>query len=98
MPVVIVFYTIFSSLFLLELDIPGLGEDFDIGSGIAKFFHMAAGVAAIGIFFGIGKLLGVLTLLGRRLSREENVTEVALTIAMAYTCYFTAEMRGERRA
>lgn len=31
----IVFYTIFSSLFLLELDIPGLGKDYDIGSGIS---------------------------------------------------------------
>jgi len=87
----IVFYTIFSSNFLLELGIPGLGQDFDIGSGIAKFFHMSAGGVAIGIFFGVG-MLGVLLLLDRRLDREENVTEVALTIAMAYTCYFTAEI------
>ena len=87
----IVFYTIFSSIFLLELDILGLGEDYDIGSGISKFFQMSAGGATIGIFFGIG-MMGVLTLLDRRLNREENVAEVALTIAMAYTCYFTSEI------
>lgn len=87
----IVFFTIFSSIYLRELGLPGVGEEYDIGSGIAKFFHMSAGGVAIGIFFGLG-LLSVLGVLGRRLDREENVTEVAFTIAMAYTCYFTAEI------
>ena len=86
-----VFFTIFSSLFLLELDLPGVGDDFDIPQGITKFLQMSAGGAAIGMFFGIG-MLGLLLFLDRRLSQEENVTEVALTIAVSYACYFTAEI------
>lgn len=90
----IVFFTIFQSLYLLELKVPGLGEAVDLGLGVNQFFRKAAGGAAIGIFFGLG-LLAIMSLLSRRLNREENVTEVALSIVMAYVCYFTAEVVWE---
>lgn len=57
-------FTMFSSLFLLELDVLRIGQHVDIGQGIAKFFRRSAGGAAIGAFFGVG-MLGLLLLLDR---------------------------------
>jgi len=71
-----VFYTIFSGLYLLELGIDGVGKDFTTGGGFALFFRMSLGGFAIGLFFGFGALL-VMGLMDRRLTREENVVEVA---------------------
>jgi NhaP-type Na+/H+ or K+/H+ antiporter len=79
----IVFFTIFSGLFLLELNDPALGEDVDWGSGVALFLRMSLGGAAIGVAFFMG-LYMILYLLDRRLSQEENVVQVASTITVAY--------------
>jgi len=87
----IVFFTIFVRKFLFELDIPGVGQDIGGKEGVALFFRMSLGGAAVGIFFGLGQAL-ISYFLRRRLSREENVVEVAATVAMAYLCYFTSEV------
>lgn len=87
----IVFFTIFSSLYLFELGIADKGEDIDWAAGIALFVRMSLGGAATGLFFG-GLLLAVFRILNRRLSREENVVEVAASVTTAYMCYYTAEV------
>jgi len=87
----IVFYTIFSQRYLLELGVPGLGDDIGWGEGFKLFFQMSLGGAAVGVGFGF-VTLGFMHLLGRRLDHEENVVEVSTGLAAAYLCYFTAEI------
>jgi len=87
----IVFFTIFSELFLTELGIPGYGTDVDVARGFAIFFRMSLGAVASGLFFGLGTVV-ILWLLKRRLSSEENVVETATLITMAYLCYFTTDV------
>mmetsp|Transcript_29516 Transcript_29516/g.81122 ORF Transcript_29516/g.81122 Transcript_29516/m.81122 type:complete len:874 (+) Transcript_29516:259-2880(+) len=87
----IVFFNIFSGLFLLELDVDGLGEDIDGPGGIKFFFRLSLGGMCIGAFFGLG-LISILALLDRRLEAEENVTQVGATITIAYLCYFVADV------
>lgn len=86
----VVFFTIFSASFLHDLGI-GLGEEIDLGEGFKTFFKMSLGGAAIGIAFGLGLIL-LLFLLHRRLDKEENVLQVAGTIAVAYMSFFVAEV------
>jgi len=90
----IVFYTIFSQRYLLELGVPGLGEEIDWGRGIQMFVKMSLGGAAIGIAFGLATIF-TMHLLNRRLDREENVVEVSTSLAAAYLCYFTADFALE---
>jgi len=92
----IVFFSIFSAMFLLELGVDGVGEDFNGGSGTAKFFRMSCGGAAIGLFFGLGLLI-LLYFLNRQLSREENVVQVAASITIAYLCYYTVRIHWSPR-
>lgn len=87
----IVFYTIFSQLFLLELGVPGLGRNIDVAQGFALFFRMSLGAMASGIFFGLGTII-LVRILNRRLNRGENVVETATTIIMAYICYFVSDV------
>jgi hypothetical protein len=83
----IVFFTIFSDMFLKELGEPGLGTSYDVAQGFAVFFRMSLGAVASGILFGWGTRV-LLYLLKLRLSREECVVEVATTFTMAYLSYF----------
>jgi len=87
----IVFFTIFSLQYLTELEVEGVGKEFDILSGFGKFFRMSLGAAAIGVFFGLGAMY-ISSKLDRRLNHEENVVEVTAEIAVAYLCYFVAEV------
>jgi len=87
----IVFYTIFSLQYLTELNVEGLGTQFDIGSGIGRFFRMSLGAVAIGLLFGLGTLF-VMSKLNRRLNHEENVVQVTGEISVAYLCYFVADV------
>jgi len=64
----VVFYTVFSNIFLSELGI-GLGETYSVGEGFALFFRMSLGGAAVGIAFGFG-LVALLFHLNRRLDLE----------------------------
>jgi NhaP-type Na+/H+ or K+/H+ antiporter len=86
----IVFFTIFSEMFLMELGVPGLGTSYDVAQGFAVFFRMSLGAVASGMLFGWGTRL-LLYLLKRRLSREECVVEVATTFVMAYLSYFVTD-------
>lgn len=86
-----VFFTIFSSLFLYELGIQGLGEDIDVARGFAIFFRMSLGGVAFGLAFGLGLIL-ILYCLNRRLNMEENVMQVVATITVAYLAYYTADI------
>lgn len=86
----IVFFSIFSVRFFLELGIEGLGEEVDWGRGVALFCQKALGGVAVGILFGI-ILLTLLFMLDRRFNREENVVQVSATIAVAYLGYYVAE-------
>jgi NhaP-type Na+/H+ or K+/H+ antiporter len=85
----IVFFTIFSQRWLNSLG-EGNSPTIGWGEGFIMFIRMSLGGAAVGVFFAIG-LLGILKILKRRLSREENVVEVTSITAMAYLCYFTAD-------
>ena len=87
---VVVLYNIFSALFFSELGIPG-GEQFTVGEGFAYFFRLALGGSAIGFGFGLGTVL-MLKVLNRRLSDEENVVQVVLTVSSAYLAYFCSEI------
>ena len=88
---VVVLFNIFSQLFFYELDIPNFGEQFTLGEGFAYFFRLSLGGCAIGLAFGLGTVL-MLKLLNRRLSDEENVVQVVLTVSSAYLAYFTSEI------
>lgn len=85
-----VFFTIFSQMYLLELGVEGLGRNINGAQGVGVFCRMAFGGMAIGMFFAI-LMLSILHTLKWRLNRAENVTEVAASITMAYLCYYTAD-------
>ena len=78
----VVFYIIFSTRFLYEMDIPGVGRDIGWVEGFLMFFQLAFGGAAIGVAFGLGLLL-VLYKLDRRLSGEDAIVQVVATITTA---------------
>ena len=86
----VVFFTVFSSLFLQELGI-GLGEDLSVGDSVVVFLRMALGGAVVGTAFALG-LIAVLHQLDRRLEREEMVLQVAATATTAYLAFYTAEV------
>ncbi len=85
-----VFFNIFKARFLYQLAIPGVGEKIGWGEGFEMFFQLSLGGMCVGIAFGIGTVL-VLYLLKHRLSGEDSVTQVVLTISVAYLTYFSSE-------
>lgn len=74
------------TLFPLHMVCP----DVDFARGVALFFRKSLGGVAAGLFFGFA-ILAVLKLFNRRFTREENVTEVSATLALAYVGYFCAD-------
>lgn len=88
---VVVLFNIFSSLFFYELEIPAGFGTFSVGEGFLYFFRLALGGCAIGFAFGLGTVM-MLKMLNRRLSDEENVVQVVLTVSSAYLAYFTSEI------
>lgn len=86
-----VFYTIFSTMFLTELGIPGVGETVDLGKGVAIFFREAFGAAAFGIAFGLG-LVFFLYMLKRKFNDSENVVQIVATATVAYLAYYMADI------
>ena len=80
---VVVLFNIFSSLFFYELNIPAGFGTFSVGEGFVYFFRLALGGCAIGFAFGLGTVM-MLKMLNRRLSEEENVVQVVLTVSSAY--------------
>jgi NhaP-type Na+/H+ or K+/H+ antiporter len=89
----IVFFTIFSMMFLTELDIDGVGEAVTFGKGVAMFFQMSLGGMMIGLVAACG-LVFIMHMLSHRLNREENAVQVAATVTMAYLTYYIADVAG----
>lgn len=87
----VVFFTVFSELFLFELGIPGLGAEETVAQGFSTFFRMSLGGAAVGIAFALA-LVVVLHKLDRRLDHEEIVLQVAATATTAYLSFYTAQV------
>jgi len=86
----IVFFSIFSELFLSELGIPGVGEVIGGAEGVKIFCKKALGGSAIGFVFG-GAIVFLLFLLNRRYSREENIVQVLAVFSMVYLNYYVAD-------
>lgn len=55
------------------------------------FFRLTFGGGLIGLGFGLTSAIA-LKILNRRLSSEENVVQVVLTLSVAYLSYFVAEI------
>lgn len=87
----IVFFSIFSKLFLAELGVEGLGEEINVAQGFKMFFRLALGGVAVGIAFAIG-LIFILFILDRRLNTENNVVQVAATVTAAYLSFYVSEV------
>ena len=87
----VVFYTVFSMLFLDELNIHGLGEDLSIGQGVAIFFRMALGGACVGLAYAM-VLIVLLFHLDWHYEKEEIVLQVASTITISYLSFYTSEI------
>lgn len=86
----IVFFSIFSERYFNEFGIHGFGDEIDLRLGISMFCQKALGGTAAGLFFGL-VLLGVLFVLNRRFSREENVVQVTAIVAVAYLNYYVSD-------
>uniref|UniRef100_A0A7S2EVJ6 Cation/H+ exchanger transmembrane domain-containing protein n=1 Tax=Trieres chinensis TaxID=1514140 RepID=A0A7S2EVJ6_TRICV len=89
-----VFYTIFSAMFFLEMNIEGFGESVDCLGALRIFLQMSVGGALIGFAFGLG-LIFLLFLLNHRHDNEENIIQVAATIAMAYASYYVSDQQAD---
>ena len=71
--------------------ISGVGEAVNWGEGFKLFFQLALGGMCIGLAFGAGTVM-LLFALNRRLSGEDSVAQVVVTITAAYLAYFSAEI------
>jgi NhaP-type Na+/H+ or K+/H+ antiporter len=85
-----VFYSVYSTLFLYELNV-GLGKEVDFADGIAIFFRMSLGGVAVGLAFSIA-LIFILYVLNRRLDGEEKVLQVASTVTVAYLTFYVSDV------
>ena len=85
-----VFYTLFSTLFLSELGVVGVGQSINIAQGFALFLRMSLGGAAIGFMFSV-VLISTLYLLNHRFTNAESAVQVSATVTTAYLCYYTAD-------
>lgn len=86
----VVFYTLFSNIFLAELDI-GLGDDYTVAEGFVAFLEMSLGAAAVGIAYAMA-LITMLRYLERRYDHEETVLQVTSTVTVAYLSFYTSEV------
>ena len=73
------------------MNIPGIGEDIGWGEGFLLFFRLSLGGMCIGIAFGVVTVIGLYNL-NRRLSGEDSIVQVVLTITSAYLTFFVSEI------
>jgi NhaP-type Na+/H+ or K+/H+ antiporter len=87
-----VFFTIFSQLFYIQLDIadPDSPESISVVDGLLIFVRMSVGGTCVGAGFG-GALLLILWELDRRLEREFDILQVVMGLTTAYLCYFVCD-------
>ena len=88
-----VFYTIFKARYYVLFGIEGVGQAVDWGEGFKLFFQLALGGMCIGLAFGAGAVI-LLFALNRRLSGEDSLAQVVVTITSAYLAYFSSEVAG----
>jgi NhaP-type Na+/H+ or K+/H+ antiporter len=88
-----VFYTIFSARYFFTFGIPDVGQDVNWGEGFKLFFQLAIGGMCIGLAFGVASVI-MLYALNRRLSGEDSLAQVVVTITASYLSYFTSEVAG----
>ena len=86
-----VFYTIFKMRYFFLFGVSGVGEAVNWGEGFKLFFQLALGGMCIGLAFGAGAVI-LLFALFRRLSGEDSLAQVIVTITAAYLAYFSAEI------
>ena len=86
-----VFFTIFRARFLYEMMIPDVGENIGWLEGFKLFFQLSLGGMCIGLAMGLGTVF-VLYKLKNRLSGEDSVIQVVLTITVAWLTYFSSEL------
>jgi len=86
----VVFFEIFLKRYLFLFGIAGVGTSVGWLEGFRMFAQLAFAGAAIGVAFGLGAVI-ILYNLNRRLSGEDAVAQVVVTITLAYLVYFTAE-------
>lgn len=87
----VLLYNIFSNRFFYEMGVPDFGMNIGWAEGFRLFFYLTFVGALVGIGFGLGAVI-MLRCFSRRLSPEENVVQVVLTVAVAYVAYFVAEI------
>mmetsp|Transcript_26723 Transcript_26723/g.44147 ORF Transcript_26723/g.44147 Transcript_26723/m.44147 type:complete len:1003 (-) Transcript_26723:215-3223(-) len=87
----VVFYVIFRDRFFYTLGVPDVGSDIGWAEGFKLFFRLSLGGMCIGLAFGLGTVF-LLYKLKRRLSGEDSVVQVVVTISSAYLCFFTSEI------
>lgn len=87
----VLLYNIFSERFFHEMGVPDFGMNIGWAEGFRLFFYLTFVGALVGIGFGLGAVI-LLRCFSRRLSPEENVVQVVLTVAVAYMAYFVAEI------
>lgn len=86
----VVFYTVFSGIFLAELDI-GLGDDYSAAEAFVEFLRMSLGGTSVGIAYALA-LIVMLRYLHRRYDHEEIVLQVAASVTVAYLSFYTSEV------
>mmetsp|Transcript_3978 Transcript_3978/g.7937 ORF Transcript_3978/g.7937 Transcript_3978/m.7937 type:complete len:899 (-) Transcript_3978:21-2717(-) len=86
----VVFYAVFSDLFLYDLDI-GLGQYYTVGEGFVAFFKMSLGAVSVGIAYALA-LIFILRYLDRQYDHEETVLQVTASVTVAYLSFYTSEV------
>ena len=86
----VVFYSVFSDLFLHDLDI-GLGQYYTVGEGFLAFLMMSLGAVSVGIAYALALII-ILRYLDRSYDHEETVLQVTATVTVAYLSFYTSEV------
>jgi NhaP-type Na+/H+ or K+/H+ antiporter len=86
-----VFFYIFRARTLYQLNLTNVGQSISWGEGFKLFFQLSLGSVCIGLAFGIGTVI-VLYKLQHRLSGDDSVAQVVLTISVAYLTYFVSDL------
>lgn len=86
----VVFFAVFSALFLNELGLPSLAHEVSVAEGFVMFLQLSLGGIAVGLAFTIA-LVSILYLLNRRMESGEQVLQVAATATVAYLAFYTAD-------
>ncbi|MGK3760755.1 MAG: CPA1 family monovalent cation:H+ antiporter [Bacillariaceae sp.] len=85
-----VFFSIASSLWYEQLNLPQNLEITTVSGYIVYFFRMSLGGTTMGAVFGFA-LLVLLWELDRRLERQYDILQVVLGLTAAYLCFYVCD-------